>query len=309
MNQSSKKSHIIVAVILFVIAVIFLCYGIYMIDYSLEYIRTYMEISTISFEDALQYVVSSSASYIGFAIVIAIGGFIVFSLRKTHYVTFGHHNGYDDENDEEEVDEAEEEVKEIEAVKEDVEEEEVKEVKEVVKEVKEVKGDEESNENGGDVTENESGAALMPDIAAPGEKGKQPEGPEEKEKQPEEKEAPEKDLVHTREFSFPKKPAITYEEVMIPQEASSAPRDAKKDHEEAAGNDTIRQEKSQAPQQADGPAAQANRQASQKAAATARSQTGDQDDKPQQNKSGQNGQVSNAHLDTDSWLKDFFADK
>ena len=302
MNQSSKKSHIIVAVILFVIAVIFLCYGIYMIDYSLEYIRTYMEISTISFEDALQYVVSSSASYIGFAIVIAIGGFIVFSLRKTHYVTFGHHNGYDDENDEEEVDEAEEEVKEIEAVKEDVEEEEVK-------EVKEVKGDEESSENGGDVTENESGAALMPDIAAPGEKGKQPEGPEEKEKQPEEKEAPEKDLVHTREFSFPKKPAITYEEVMIPQEASSAPRDAKKDHEEAAGNDTIRQEKSQAPQQADGPAAQANRQASQKAAATARPQTGDQDDKPQQNKSGQNGQVSNAHLDTDSWLKDFFADK
>ena len=76
MNQSSKKSHIIVAVILFVIAVIFLCYGIYMIDYSLEYIRTYMEISTISFEDALQYVVSSSASYIGFAIVIAVGGFI-----------------------------------------------------------------------------------------------------------------------------------------------------------------------------------------------------------------------------------------
>ena len=299
MNQSSKKSHIIVAVILFVIAVIFLCYGIYMIDYSLEYIRTYMEISTISFEDALQYVVSSSASYIGFAIVIAIGGFIVFSLRKTHYVTFGHHNGYDDGNDEEEVDEAEEEVKEIEAVKEDVEEE----------EVKEIKGDEESSENGGDVTENESGAALMPDIAAPGEKGKQPEGPEEKEKQPEEKEASEKDLVHTREFSFPKKPAITYEEVMIPQEASSAPRDAKKDHEEAAGNDTIRQEKSQAPQQADGSAAQANRQASQKAAATARSQTGDQDDKPQQNKSGQNGQVSNAHLDTDSWLKDFFADK
>ncbi len=299
MNQSSKKSHIIVAVILFVIAVIFLCYGIYMIDYSLEYIRTYMEISTISFEDALQYVVSSSASYIGFAIVIDIGGFIVFSLRKTHYVTFGHHNGYDDGNDEEEVDEAEEEVKEIEAVKEDFEEE----------EVKEIKGDEESSENGGDVTENESGAALMPDIAAPGEKGKQPEGPEEKEKQPEEKEAPEKDLVHTREFSFPKKPAITYEEVMIPQEASSAPRDAEKDHEEAAGNDTIRQEKSQAPQQADGSAAQANRQASQKAAATARPQTGDQDDKPQQNKSGQNGQVSNAHLDTDSWLKDFFADK
>ena len=299
MNQSSKKSHIIVAVILFVIAVIFLCYGIYMIDYSLEYIRTYMEISTISFEDALQYVVSSSASYIGFAIVIAIGGFIVFSLRKTHYVTFGHHNGYDDGNDEEEVDEAEEEVKEIEAVKEDFEEE----------EVKEIKGDEESSENGGDVTENESGAALMPDIAAPGEKGKQPEGPEEKEKQPEEKEAPEKDLVHTREFSFPKKPAITYEEVMIPQEASSAPRDAETDHEEAAGNDTIRQEKSQAPQQADGSAAQANRQASQKAAATARPQTGDQDDKPQQNKSGQNGQVSNAHLDTDSWLKDFFADK
>lgn len=82
MINKSKKSNLVIAIILFVIAAIFLAYGIYMVAYSIDYVQTYMEISTISPATAFQYVVSSSATYIGFAIVIFIGGIIIFLLRN-----------------------------------------------------------------------------------------------------------------------------------------------------------------------------------------------------------------------------------
>lgn len=85
MMYKSKKSNLIVAIILFLIAAIFLVYGIYMVNYSIDYIRTYQEISTISPDNAFQYVVTSSAIYFGFAIVIFIGGMIIFSTRKVYY--------------------------------------------------------------------------------------------------------------------------------------------------------------------------------------------------------------------------------
>lgn len=84
MKYGSKKSNIVIAILLFIIAAVFFCYGIYMVNYSMEYIRMYMNISTITFEDALQYVISSSSSYIGFAILMFAGGFIIFSLRKRY---------------------------------------------------------------------------------------------------------------------------------------------------------------------------------------------------------------------------------
>lgn len=82
MINKSKKSNLVIAIVLFMIAAVFLAYGIYMVDYSIDYVQTYMEISTISPDTAFQYVVSSSAIYIGFAIVIFIGGTIIFLLRK-----------------------------------------------------------------------------------------------------------------------------------------------------------------------------------------------------------------------------------
>ena len=87
MRQNSRKSNIVIAIILFLLAAAFLCYGIYMVSYSMDYIQSYMKISTISFEDALQYVISSSSSYIGFAILMFAGGFITFSLRKTQNIS------------------------------------------------------------------------------------------------------------------------------------------------------------------------------------------------------------------------------
>ena len=85
MMYKSKKSNLIIAIILFLVAAIFLVYGIYIVNYSIDYIHTYMEISTISPDNAFQYVVTSSAVYFGFAIVIFIGGMIIFSTRKVYY--------------------------------------------------------------------------------------------------------------------------------------------------------------------------------------------------------------------------------
>lgn len=76
----SKKSNVVIAVILFLIAAVFLVYGIYMVSYSIDYIRSYMEISTITPVNAFQYVVTSSATYFGFAVTIFAGGFIILSM-------------------------------------------------------------------------------------------------------------------------------------------------------------------------------------------------------------------------------------
>lgn len=82
MNYISKKSNLVISIILFAVSAVSFCYGIYMINYSVDYVQTYTEISTIAFDNAAQYVISASYPYIGFAIVIFIGGFIIFSLRK-----------------------------------------------------------------------------------------------------------------------------------------------------------------------------------------------------------------------------------
>lgn len=78
----SKKLNSAVAAVLFLIAAAFMAYGIYMIDYSVKYVHTYMGISTITFDNAFQYVVTSSSIYIGFAVVIFIGAFIILSLGR-----------------------------------------------------------------------------------------------------------------------------------------------------------------------------------------------------------------------------------
>ena len=83
MKHKYKKSNLVISIILFVISAFFLGYGIYMIDYSIDYVRTYKEISSIALDNATQYVISSSYTYIGFAVLIFIGGFLIFSLRKT----------------------------------------------------------------------------------------------------------------------------------------------------------------------------------------------------------------------------------
>ena len=84
MINKSRRSNFVIAIILFVIAAAFLIYGIYMLCYSIDYIEAYKEISTISPESSFQYVVSSSATYFGFAAVIFAGGMLLLSSRKSY---------------------------------------------------------------------------------------------------------------------------------------------------------------------------------------------------------------------------------
>ena len=84
MINKSRRSNFVIAIILFVIAAAFLIYGIYMLCYSIDYIEEYKEISTISPESSFQYVVSSSATYFGFAAVIFAGGMLLLSSRKSY---------------------------------------------------------------------------------------------------------------------------------------------------------------------------------------------------------------------------------
>lgn len=84
MKHISKKLSSVIITILFVIAAMFFVYGIYMIYYSINHIHTYMNISTISSTSAFQYVVTSSAVYFGFAVVISTGAFILIVLKKIY---------------------------------------------------------------------------------------------------------------------------------------------------------------------------------------------------------------------------------
>ncbi len=324
MNRSSKKLHVIVAILIFVMAAIFLCYGIYMISCSLEYIRTYMEISTISFEDALQYVVSSAASYIGFAIVMAIGGFIVFSLRNTHFAMSRQHRQEDGIEDREEYLKADEEYLEDRECNGNDDEANEMEIAKV------------SEDAITDETEGKADEPPSTDVRLQQEAFSQQENIPQQENSPQqenfsEKENPEEnssDLIHTREFSLPQKQAIKYEEVMIPQETPSAPQPAaeaadteKKSSSASSSKDTgdAAKEKEedlrgriqaslQTPQQTSGSSAQATDRSSRPTATPVKQQTTSlpQENKQQESDSGRN---TNLHLDTDSWLKDFFADK
>ena len=71
-----------VSVICFILAVIFFLYGIYMILYSVDYIRSYESTGLINTQNALQYVITSSASYFGFAFLLFAAGYAIRMLKK-----------------------------------------------------------------------------------------------------------------------------------------------------------------------------------------------------------------------------------
>ena len=65
MKQKNKKINI-VSVILYIISALFLIYGIYMLIYSINYVRLY-DIAYISVQDSIQHVATSCMTYFGFA--------------------------------------------------------------------------------------------------------------------------------------------------------------------------------------------------------------------------------------------------
>lgn len=75
-TKPSKKTNA-VSVICFILAVIFFLYGIYMVLSAVDYIRSYESTGLINTQNVLQYVVTSSASYFGFAFLFFAVGYAI----------------------------------------------------------------------------------------------------------------------------------------------------------------------------------------------------------------------------------------
>lgn len=72
-NSSVKINPI--TVILCLLALIFLGYGIYMVFDSIEYVNSYSN-SSVTAENAMQYIVTSTMAYFGFSVTFFIGAYI-----------------------------------------------------------------------------------------------------------------------------------------------------------------------------------------------------------------------------------------
>ena len=79
MKSNSKKKINPISVILGIIAALFLIYGVYMVVYSVDYVMSYGQ-NSVSTENAIQYVVTSSMAYFGFCGVFFTGACILQSL-------------------------------------------------------------------------------------------------------------------------------------------------------------------------------------------------------------------------------------
>lgn len=79
MKSNSKKKINPISVILGIIAALFLIYGVYMVIYSVDYVMSYGQ-NSVSTENAIQYVVTSSMAYFGFCGVFFTGACILQSL-------------------------------------------------------------------------------------------------------------------------------------------------------------------------------------------------------------------------------------
>lgn len=85
MKSKSKKPSFGVIVILYLLAALFLGYGIYRVYCSVEYVLSYDSNAAVSTANILQYVVSDSAMYFGFAIVIFAAAHLMNALRKLQF--------------------------------------------------------------------------------------------------------------------------------------------------------------------------------------------------------------------------------
>ncbi len=82
MKNNPKNVSAPVIVILYLLAAVFLGYGIYMAYDAVVYVNTYDTNEAVSSTNMLQYVVAASASYFGFAIVIFAAASILGALNK-----------------------------------------------------------------------------------------------------------------------------------------------------------------------------------------------------------------------------------
>ena len=97
MNKPSTKLNTVFMTVLYILSAALFIYGIYMAVYSLEYISIYQSSSAIALESSVQYVVTSTVTYFGFAFLLFAGALCLRSLSKIQKAVYSSRNeGHED---------------------------------------------------------------------------------------------------------------------------------------------------------------------------------------------------------------------
>ena len=89
MKKTKTKKTSILSVLCYILAALFFLYGVYMLIYSIDYIQSYESTGLIDTQNVIQYVVTSSASYLGFAVLLFAAGSAIRMLKNMHPALIG----------------------------------------------------------------------------------------------------------------------------------------------------------------------------------------------------------------------------
>lgn len=89
MKKTKTKKTSILSVLCYILAALFFLYGVYMLIYSIDYIQSYESTGLIDTQNVIQYVVTSSASYLGFAVLLFAAGSVIRMLKNMQPALIG----------------------------------------------------------------------------------------------------------------------------------------------------------------------------------------------------------------------------
>lgn len=89
MKKTQTKKTSILSVLCDILAALFFLYGVYMLIYSIDYIQSYESTGLIDTQNVIQYVVTSSASYLGFAVLLFAAGSVIRMLKNMQPALIG----------------------------------------------------------------------------------------------------------------------------------------------------------------------------------------------------------------------------
>lgn len=89
MKKAKTKKTSILSVLCYILAALFFLYGVYMLIYSIDYIQSYESTGLIDTQNVIQYVVTSSASYLGFAVLLFAAGSVIRMLKNMQPALIG----------------------------------------------------------------------------------------------------------------------------------------------------------------------------------------------------------------------------
>ena len=89
MKKTQTKKTSVLSVLCYILAALFFLYGVYMLIYSIDYIQSYESTGLIDTQNVIQYVVTSSASYLGFAVLLFAAGSVIRMLKNMQPALIG----------------------------------------------------------------------------------------------------------------------------------------------------------------------------------------------------------------------------